>query len=185
LGRPAASNAWVHQRTREDFRSRTGLTFDPVGVAECAADMTIGLILNRERCARLVQYHAEDASLPALEEVIDKLLASTWKARPLAGLTGEVQRVSDSVVLYRLMALAADTDAPAQVRATAGLKLSELRVWLASQAPADREALAMDRFAAAQIKRFEDDPSKIGLPKPPTPPPGMPIGDDGCSFAVW
>jgi hypothetical protein len=35
----------------------------------------------------------------------------------------------------------------------------------------------MHRFAAAQIKRFEEDPSKIAMPRPPAPPPGMPIGE--------
>jgi hypothetical protein len=164
-------------RTREDFRGRTGLTFDPVAVAESAADMTLGLILNAERCARLAQYHAQDASLPGLEEVIDKLVAATWKARPAAGLAGQVQRSTDAVLLYRLMVLAADQSAPAQVRATAGLKLSELRMWLSTQTPADRGALAMDRFGAAQIKQFEEHPNQIGIPKPPPPPPGMPIGE--------
>lgn len=171
-------------RTREDFRGRTGLTFDPVSMAESAADMTIGLILNAERCARLAQYHAEDATLPGLDEVIDKLLAATWKARPAAGLEGQVQRVTDSVVLYRLMLLAVNEAAPAQVRATAGLKLTDLRTWLSAQAPTDREALAMDRFGAAEIRRFETDPRQISLPKPPVAPPGMPIGDDECGFVV-
>jgi hypothetical protein len=165
-----------YTRTREDFRARTGLTFDPVGAAESAADMTIHLILNPERCARLAQYHAEDVTLPSLDEVVDKLLAVTWKARPAAGLQGQVQRATGAVLLYRLMVLAVDDTAPAQVRATVSLKLSELRTWLTAQTPADREVLAMNRYAAVQIKRWEDDPTKIALPRPPAPPPGMPIG---------
>jgi hypothetical protein len=139
--------------------------------------MTIGLVLNAERCARLAQYHAQEASLPGLEEVIDRLVAATWKARPAAGLAGQVQRATDAVLLYRLMVLAADQSAPAQVRATAGLKLSELRTWLSTQTPADREALAMARYGAAQIKQFEEHPGQIGVPKPPPPPPGMPLGE--------
>ncbi len=171
-------------RTREDFRTRTGLTFDPVGAAETAADMTIGLILNAERAARLVQYHAEDASAPNLTEVIDKLIAATWKAPDSAGLAGEVQRAIDMVALYRLMTLAANDAAPAQVRAIALSKIVALRDWAPSSA-ANPELIALHRFAAAQIKRFETNPRDIGVPRPPLAPPGMPIGDDDCGFVVW
>jgi hypothetical protein len=166
-----------YSRTREDFQSRTGLAFDAVSAAESAADITIHLILHPERAARIAQYHAEDPALPSLDEVLDKLLAATWKARPASGLAGQVQRAIGNVLLYRMMTLAANETAPAQVRATTALKLAELRAWLTAQSPADREVLAMNRFAAAQIKRFEDDPTKIGVPRPPATPPGMPIGD--------
>jgi hypothetical protein len=161
-----------YPRTREDFQDRTGLAFDPVGAAESAADMTIALILDSQRDARLVQHHAEDAAQPGLEEVIDKLLAATWKARPPAGLEAQVQHATDAVALYRLMQLATDQEAPAEVRAIAWQKLAALREWLTGQ-PAN----AFYRFGAAEIKRFEADPKVIGVPRPPALPPGMPIGD--------
>jgi len=167
-----------YERTREDFRERTGLTFDPVGAAESAAGITVGLILNAERDARLVEHHAEDPGQPGLEEVIDRLLEATWKAHPAAGLEGQVQRAVDSVALYDLMQLAVDQAAPAQVRATAWQKLAELREWLTPQAPADGSLKGFYRFATAEIKRFEADPKTIGIGRPPEPPPGMPIGDD-------
>ena len=31
-------------------------------------------------------------------------------------------------------------------------------------------------LAAEQVKRFELNPKDIGIPKPPDPPPGQPIG---------
>jgi hypothetical protein len=173
-----------YERTREDFRDRTGLTFDPIGAAESAAGMTVELVLNDERAARLVEHHAEDAAQPGLDEAIDRLLAATWKARPAAALAGQVQRATDAVVLYELMRLAIDQAAPAQVRATAWQKLAGLREWLTPLAPADRSLTAFYRFGAAEIKRFEADPKAIGLARPPEPPPGMPIGEDECGFVV-
>ena len=172
-----------YARTREDFRTRTGLTFDPVGAAESAADMTINLLLNPERAARLVQYHAEDATEPGLTEVIDKLIGATWKAPDASGLSGEVQRAVDMVALYRLMTLAANNSAPAQVRAIALSKLDALRDW--APASANAEMSALHKFAIAEIKHFETNPGEIGVPRPPAPPPGMPIGDDGPDFVVW
>ncbi len=167
-----------YPRSREDFRNRTGVTFDPVGAAESAASMTVGLMLNPERAARLVQYHAEDNNLPGLEEVVDRLLSATWKAEPVLGLGGQVQRAVDGVVLYDLMALAANDHAPLQVRATALAKLVGLREWLAGQ-QGESSLKAYYQFAVAQIKRFETNPKEIGVPKPADPPPGQPIGDDG------
>jgi hypothetical protein len=171
-------------RSREDFRTRTGLTFDPVGAAESAADMTINLLLNPERAARLVQYHAEDASQPGLGEVIDKLIAATWKAPDAAGLTGEVQRAIDMAVLYRLMALAANDSAAAQVRATALSKIVALRDTIIA-ANANPEMIALHRFAVSEIKRFELNPRDIGVPRPAAAPPGMPIGDDEHDYVIW
>ncbi|HEX3876952.1 MAG TPA: zinc-dependent metalloprotease [Bryobacteraceae bacterium] len=170
-------------RTREDFRTRTGLTFDPVGAAEAAADMTINLLLNAERAARLAQYHAESPSEPGLSEVIDKLMAATWKAPDAHGLAGEVQRAVDIVALYRLMSLSANESAPGEVRAIALAKLAALRDW--SPAPANAEMVTLHRFAVAEIKRFETNPGEITVPRPPTAPPGMPIGEDEHDFVVW
>jgi hypothetical protein len=174
-----------YQRTREDFHDRTGLTFDPVGAAESAAGMTIGLLLNAERAARLVEHHAEDATQPSLDEVIDRLVGATFKAAPAGGLPGQVQRATDAVLLYHLMQLSNNESAPAQVRATAAGKLSQLRDWAAAQAPADASLKAFFQYSAAQVKRFETDPKQIGLPRPPVPPPGMPIGDDQPDYVVW
>ncbi len=163
-------------RTREDFRNRTGLTFDPVGAAESAASLTVGLILNPQRAARLVEHHAEDASVPSLHEVIDRLLGATWRATPAPALASQVQRAVDSVVLYDLMSLAANESAPAQVRAIAFEQLRALRAWAGRQATSDASLRAFYAYAAAQIKRFEDNPKEIGIPKPADPPPGQPIG---------
>jgi len=142
-------------------------------------------MLNAERAARLAEHHAADATQPGLEDVIDKLAAATWKAAPAAGLAGQVQRAVDGVVLYHLMQLAADDAAPAQVRATASAKLTALRDWLVHTPAADASLEAFHQYAAAEIKRFADDPKKVNVPRPPTAPPGMPIGDDEADFFVW
>jgi len=177
--------AMGYSRTREDFQARTGLTFDPVGAAESAAGITVGLILNAERAARLVEHHALDASQPSLDEVMERLLGATWKAAPLKGLPGQVQSAADGVVLYDLMELAANQAAPAQVRATAFAKLDGLRDWLLHTPSADPPAAAFRQYAAGEIKRFGDDPKRITVPRPPAAPPGMPIGDDEPDFRIW
>ena len=177
-------------RGREHFRIRTGLTFDPIAAAETAANHSVRLLLNPERAARLVEYHGRDAKLPGLGEVIDALLAATWKANREAGFAGEVQRATEQVTLYHLMALAANERAAAQVRALAWLKLGELREWLdrEGRAASNEGQRAHALFALARIKKFEDDPKQIPLPAPAEPPDGPPIGDGepgDCGAVQW
>ena len=165
-------------RTREDFRIRTQPVFDALAPAEAAADHVSNFLLNQERAGRLVQFHARDSRYPGLVEVVDRLLAATWKAPAAAGYRGEIQRTVDMVVLSDLMALAAGERASNQVRAVAELKLDQLKNWIGRQRTmaADEEQRAFLFYAGEQIKRFQDDPKKMNLTRPQDPPDGQPIG---------
>jgi len=167
-------------RTREDFRIRTQPSFDALAPAEALADHVSNFLLNSERAARLVQFHARDTRNPGLVEVIDKILASTWKAPVATGYAGEIQHTVDMVILGDLMALASAERAPNQVRAIAELKLEQLKGWLGTQRTltADDNHRAFLFYAGQQIKRFQDDPKKMNLTRPQDPPDGQPIGMD-------
>ena len=138
-----------------------------MSAAEAAADMTISLILNPERAARLVQYHAENQDNPDLREVISNLIQATWGRVHDTGLQLEVVRAVDYVVAMRLMSLALDLSAPAEVRSIATDGVEQLK-----------GAASHDRYVFRLIDTFERDPESLELPKPAEPPPGQPIGDD-------
>lgn len=174
-----------YTRTRESFQSKTGLTFDALSPAETASDMTIRLLLNSERAARLVEYHSRDGQQPSFQEVLDRLLASTWKAPNGNGYSAAIQRRVESVVLFRVMELASEDSASDQVRAIAYLKLDQLLQWLKAQPkkPVNEEQQAHEMLAISQIERFQRDPEKIPVTKPAEPPAGAPIGMfDSCSW---
>ncbi len=167
-----------YPRTRETFPFRTGLTFDPLAGAEASANLTVSLILNPERAARLVQYHAQSADNPGLDEVITKLVAATWGASTPAGLGSEVARNTRFVVVQHLMALANDGAAPAQVRAIANSHLDDVKRQAAVMAQsADAETKAQGRYTLLMLEKFARDPKSLDLPHPVEPPPGQPIGD--------
>jgi hypothetical protein len=168
-------------RTRESFPLYTGLTFDPLAAAESAARITVPLLLDPERGARLVQAHGFDPQQLGFGEVIDKLLAATWKSPAKPARMAAVQRVVDDVVLDELISLASNEKASPEVRAMALLKLTDLRTWLTKQtsAVADDQQRAHMLFAASQIRRFEQQPGDLLKPtKPVETPPGAPIGAD-------
>ena len=47
--------------TAERFANQTGAVFDPVAAATIVADLAVSGLLNRERAARLVEFHARDS----------------------------------------------------------------------------------------------------------------------------
>jgi hypothetical protein len=167
-----------YPRSREDFRIRTHPVFDALAPAEAAADHVSGFLLNAERAARLVQFHARDPRNPGLGEVIDELLAATWKAPVSKGYSREIQNTVNLVVLGDLMALAANERALNQVRAIASWKLNQLKRWLTLQSRlgADDDRRAFLFYSIEQIKRFQEDPRKMNLTQPQPPPDGQPIG---------
>jgi len=174
-----------YARTREDFRIRTQPVFDALAPAEAVADHVSGFLLNQERAARLVQFHARDLRNPGLTEVIDRILAATWKAPAATGYAGEIQHTVNMIILSDLMALAANERGANQVRAIASWKLDQLKMWLTAQnrLAADENRRAFLFYAIEQIKRFQDDPKKANITPAQQPPDGQPIGMEWWSRA--
>lgn len=160
-----------YARTRESFKGRTGLTFDALAPAEAAINLTIGMILHPERASRIVQHNSRDAKNPALEEIIQSLIKVTWEAKPLSGMLRETQYSTGMALLYHLMVLASDQRAAARARSIASTYITSIA------------ANSNDAFVRAQVKRFEEDPKQLPLPRPIEAPPGMPIGGD--EFPLW
>ncbi len=166
-------------RTREDFRGKTGVVFDALAPAESAAELTVSLILDPERDQRLMEYHAGNSEYPGLDEVIDDLVNSTWKAAPGKGYDAEIQRAVDDVVLDNLMTLAVNSRASEQVRAIAYYKIDGLKNWMRAQLKTVKSPnqKAQYVYALSQIKQFQQNPEKYNVPAPITLPPGDPIGE--------
>jgi hypothetical protein len=175
-----------YPRNREDFKIHTSPAFDALAPAESAAQHTLQFLFNPERAARLVEFHARDSANPGLDEVIEATLAATWKSIHPSGYNGEIANAVDDVVMYDLVALAANDHASDEVRAVALLKLHDLKEWInapaAVQVGSDRAHLL---FAATRIELFEKDPKRIDLTPPIEPPDGPPIGSMGMLDCDW
>ncbi len=74
------------------------------------------------------------------------------------------------------MQLAANENAPAEVRAIAMSKLTAFSEWAVLGINDTENTRAFISWASGQVKRFELNPKDIGIPKPAEPPPGQPIG---------
>jgi hypothetical protein len=163
---------------RELFDRETGLVFDAITPAAGAADLVVGLLLDPERAARLVQQQALDPSLPGLDQVLRRLIGQTFGPTPADGYHAELARAVQRVVVDQLTRLAAEAGLP-QVRAVAGYELSRLSARLRTEAGGPPAAQAHRLQLATDITRFLDRPYDPTRPvRPAQNPPGSPIGSE-------
>lgn len=166
-------------KTREMFPTDTGTVFDPFGAIESAVVLTLEVLLEPTRAARMISAKSRNVELPGFGELTDDLLRATWYAIDSSYSYGEIRRTTNILVLERLMLLSTNQEADAQVRAIALDAVQELDNWLAIRIAreSDREWRAHYRLARHQIKRMFDDPTSLESLVPVVPPPGSPIGD--------
>lgn len=163
----------------ELFSRYTGRAFDSLAPASVAADMTISLLLDPERGARLVQQHTIDRGLPSLGTIYDRLITTVLEYPATDMYQAEITRLTRRVLAERLMETAQSALMPA-VRAMALLKLEELRKRLSvgiSTRPLEETERADRLLLEADIKRFLARPQDRITPLPRLAlPQGSPLG---------
>lgn len=169
-----------YPRTRESFEGYTGLTFDPQGAVEAAANLTASLLFEPTRASRLVEYHAIDSKEPSLSEVVEEILQTTWEAPRQSGLAQQTQFTVDTVVLNHLMQLAVAKKASPQARAVAMSEIANLQAWLTDQLDIELPPGLEAHWSASldNIERFWKEPEKYVTAPPLATPPGQPIGSE-------
>ncbi|MBT31880.1 MAG: peptidase [Thalassobius sp.] len=168
-----------YPRTRETFKARTGVSFDPVSAAETAANETLRFTFHPQRAARLVEFHSRDSKYPGLGEVIDEVLDYTiTKAKSTSGLEKEIQMLTGKLAVRHIMNLAGDESSAAQVKAISMLKLNELKEYLDATKKDSTEEQAHYFYLSQEIAKFLRNPGKIDITAPLSPPDGSPIGMD-------
>ncbi|MDT5158548.1 MAG: hypothetical protein QOH51_2905 [Acidobacteriota bacterium] len=163
--------------TQELFEKRTDPAFDPLAAATIAADLAVSALLEPHRAARLNEFHALDPANPDFMEIATALVEHTWRTPvPTDAYHAAVRRGVQSLVVTRLMDLAANADASSQVRAVA---TAHLRGLLNDTATPTRDEATSAHLAATHddIERFLARPAEPRKRTPPLPtPPGDPIG---------
>ena len=113
-------------RSRETFAGATGINFDALAPARAAVSLTLTVLLDRRRAARLARSEA-----PGFEAVTRGLLAASWYADPAEGMDAALQRQTNLQVLYGLLGLALDADASSSIMSRDG-SISRLDVYYPS-----------------------------------------------------
>lgn len=166
--------AFGFSRTRESFKSNTGVSFDALGAASTASDLTLGLLLNPERANRLIQQKALDASNLGLDTLLDEVINNTLKRSTKSEYLTEVQNSINFNVLKYLMNLSANKQSIPQVKAIANAILLDIKTELI------KEDTAINREMYYRIDQFMDKPEKFEVLPSPKIPDGSPIGSFQC-----
>jgi hypothetical protein len=166
--------AFGFNRSRESFKSNTGVAFDALGAPATASEMTLSLLLHPQRAARLVQQKAIDEDQLGLEEVLEKLISETIKTSQNDAYLQEVQNAVNYNVLQYMMNLAVHKNSTSQVKAISTLKITELRDWLKKNLNRNKAARLQ---LLREIETFEKNPADFELElNVPEIPDGSPIG---------
>ena len=175
---PPRPSGWG--RTRELFPRYTGEMFDIITPAVVATDMTLGFIFDAERAARIVQQHAIDSSIPTLDEVIDAVVAATFRATPADDYEREIKRSTERVAVEQLIRLATNATMP-QVRAIAANRLQ--RIIADAGRGANSDDAAHYALLSKDIDRALNRPAApYASPGTPVAPPGAPIGEPAMEW---
>ena len=169
--------AFNYGRTRESFKSKTGVAFDPFGAVETASAMTLGILLHPERVTRLVQHNSLDSSQLGLVEVLDDLIANSFQKSYKDSYYQELQNIVNYQVLNHLFHLSSNKDMYWQVNAIVNDKIDKISSLLNnSKTPGIQKIYHKDMIK--MISNFKKNPTKFKKPITPKIPDGSPIGNN-------
>jgi hypothetical protein len=159
-------------RTRESFKSMTGIAFDPISAAETAADVTLEFLLHPERASNLIKQKSLDDNSIGFNELLNQVIAATFEKSNSDNYSKQIQNAINYRVLYYIMNLATNKKVYGQVNAIAGLKLHELK---------NKYVQKNDAFSYEVVKRiklFQENPDSYNEIPVNKIPDGSPIGMD-------
>jgi Met-zincin/Domain of unknown function (DUF5117)/Domain of unknown function (DUF5118) len=168
--------AFGYDRTRESFKSETGVAFDALGASATASDMTLELLLNPERANRLIQQKALQPYNLGLEEVLEALLEIVFDEESGTDYEMEVNHIVQYQTLKQLFSLSMNQKAMPQVKGNCLEAIDNISKELKGDKSPFAEALLME------IEKFEDDPEDFRPSVVPKIPDGSPIGSFQCGL---
>ena len=169
--------AFNYGRTRESFKSKTGVAFDPFGAVETASAMTLELLLHPERVTRLVQHKSLDNSQLGLVEVLDEVIANSIQKTYKDSYYQELQNVVNYQVLNQLFHLSSNKDMYWQVNAIVNDKIDKINLLLKNSKETGIQKM-YHKEMIQMISNFKKNPIKFKKPQTPKIPDGSPIGSD-------
>ena len=167
--------AMGYGRTRESFKSKNGVAFDPFGAVETASDMTLEFLLHPERASRLIQHKSLDDKQLGLNELINSLTSNSIMQTHKDNYHQELQNIVNKQVLNHLFTLAANQGNYSQINAIVNSNLEKISAFLKAKKTKGVQKMYEVELIKS-ISDFKKNPSKYSRMKAPKIPDGSPIG---------
>jgi hypothetical protein len=169
--------AYAYGRTRESFKGKTGVAFDPMSAAVTASDMTLKLLLNPQRANRMIQQKSLDHKQLGLDELFDDILEVSFGQIHKDKYKNEIQELINERVLLHIMNLAVSDQSLFQVKAIANAALNSLL----NNSFLNKNPSYVLQYQM-MIKQYREHPEKFKIENAPKIPDGSPIGSDFCNY---
>ena len=176
--------AFGYPRTRETFKSRTGLTFDYLAAAETATNLTLKMLFNPERASRLITLKARDKNnQPGLTYVMNEIINKTILKEMtdnndylnLSNVENEISKMVNHSVLNYLFMLANSKITHQEVNARTFSAIKNLKKTLETKDSEEHHY----HYLLDKIEKFLSGEINIQYPNELKPPDGSPIGSYG------
>ncbi len=163
--------AFGYPKTRESFRSQTGVTFDFLGAASSLGNGIIKMILNPQRVSRLVQQKALAPDQLSFDETANLLTQAIFKKQYANSYHKAIQTQLKEVYLNSVFELHTNANTSASVKAISFGIINRIERFLNSSKDPHRF------YYLDKIKRFYLNPQKFEAQETPVLPDGSPIGE--------
>ena len=179
--------AYNYPRTRESFKSMTGVSFDPFSAVSTASEMSLSLLLNPERMNRLiVQSSLSKTPLQNmnLNYLLTTLTNNTFKTKYNFNSKNydkymfENQQVINNNYLKFLLNLASNKKSFFQVKSIANKEIRNIATFLSSK----KNKNIYSSEYLNNIRKFNTKPELFELISSPKIPDGSPIGSTHCNL---
>jgi hypothetical protein len=175
-------------RSRETFKSNTGLTFDPLAAAESLTNTTLRLMFNPERLERVILNHSRDNNQPALEDLLKQMIENNMmNVSAKDDYSGEIKRMVQLNTLKSLLNLLASNRTSDNVKARIEVSLLDIEELIGNRlyATKSKNNEAKDGnylLMRNMINNFKRNPTDFKLPEPLPMPDGSPIGAENFDY---
>ncbi len=156
----------------ELFPKRTGMAFDPLAAAEALTEFELDFLFHPDRANRLQQFKAQAGTI-GWDDVLDAIIAKTWKAPLQKGLKADIQVQTQQMVLTALLSLSQNDNANYLVKSICFDRLQSLKQYATQM----KNAPGLKAHYVYAIERI-NNPKDIPQPVHKDIPPGAPIGCD-------
>ena len=176
--------AFGYPRTRETFKSRTGLTFDYLAAAETATNLTLKMLFNPERASGLITLKARDKNnQPGLTYVMNEIINKTILKEMtdnndylnLSNVEKEISKMVNHSVLNHLFMLANSKITHQEVNARTFSAIKNLKKTLETKDSEENHY----HYLLDKIEKFLSGEINVQYPNELKPPDGSPIGSYG------
>jgi len=167
--------AFGYPRTRESFKGKTGVEFDPFGAVETASEMTLSLLFHPQRASRMVLHKSLNSNQLGFDELIDEVIDKTFKRTFKSNYYRELQNVVNKQVLNQLFYLGATKNSYQQVNAIVFEKLDGIVHLLRNKKSKGVQKMYENQLIK-MILTFKKHPSTYKRIQAPKIPDGSPIG---------